>query len=206
MNSVLLGHFYLLLLQWLRKKQYCFPHVHSDAEVTKYGSIFSSTLRSVTQSISCMEIKTTRRERLGKNGIFSVKLTLSTSLPPSPFFSPFSLRGSSWKTAGPHIPTSLWEQQRSTQHWQHAEHSLFQQQCNLTGESNTEEQHRSAEVQRTVCCWHQRFNALSLVPLWKREDRLFYRKKDWFSFGEATMCMCVYTCTQCMGKHSLLDL
>lgn len=54
------------------------------------------------------------------------------SFPLTPFYSPLFLRWNSWKTAGPYVPTSLWKQQCSTQHWQHTEYPLFQQQCDIT--------------------------------------------------------------------------
>ena len=45
---------------------------------------------------------------------------------------------------------------------------------------------------------------------WKKKNKqggiFLQKKKDWFSFGEATVRVSVCMCTQCMGKHSLLDL
>lgn len=119
------------------------------------------------------------------------------------FFSCLSLRGNSGKTAGPYVATRLGEQQRSAQHWQHAEHSLLQQQCHLT-----RGQLRSS-AGLCVDIGQQRLNVkrIGLVASEKNEERFFYRKKKTtFSFGEATVCVSVYMSTQCMSEHSLLDL
>lgn len=91
-------------------------------------------LRSVTHDTHRMEIQTTRKRRLGRNGLLFSMTTNVFNFPSlnPPFFSPLSLRGNSGKTAGPYVPASLREQQCSAQHWQHPEHPLFQQQCNLT--------------------------------------------------------------------------
>lgn len=172
-------------------------------------------LRSVTQDIRCMEVQTTRRGGLGRKGLL---LSMTTNIfnfpsPNVPFFSPLSLRGNGGKTAGPYVPTSLREQQCGAQHWQHTEHPLFQQQCNLTPGG----QHRlrsNIGVQRFkgLCVDVSFLKLKGLVWLVafekKNEEGFFYRKKKKktdFLLGKP-LCVCVYTCTQCMGKHSLLDL
>lgn len=193
-DSVHLGHFHLLLLQWLRKQQYYFPHVHTDAKVTKYSSIFSGTLRSVPQNISCIEKKTTRRGRLGRNGIFSVTTNIFRFSPTIFFlFSPFSLRGSGWKTSGPYIPTSLWEQQCSTQHWQHAEHSLFQQQCNLTVGRATLRNSIGVQRFKGLCVVH---NSVLTLNVWFLYENMRMdcstEKKTVFLLGKP-LCVCVCT-------------
>lgn len=121
------------------------------------------------------------------------------------FFSCLSLRGNSRKTAGPHVATRLREQQCSSQHWQHTEHTLLQQQRHLT-RGHTEEHHRAVWGHPTAA-----FNVKKngLVASEKNEEGFFYtkeKKKDWLSFGEATVCVSVYVSTQCMSEHSLLDL
>ncbi|RLW05900.1 hypothetical protein DV515_00004917 [Chloebia gouldiae] len=76
-----------------------------------------------------------------------------------PAFSLSLKQGDIGKTAGPYVTTSLREQQCSTQHWQHTEHPLLQQQCHLT------RGHSRGAAQDCVGTSHSSFLTLQLQHL-----------------------------------------
>lgn len=157
-------------------------------------------LRSVTPDIHCMEIQTTRRGSLGRNGLlFSMTTNIFNFPCPDPFFSPFpqGKQQEDSRSLRPRQPPRT-AVQRTALAAHRAPPALAAVQPN-SGGNTAEEQHRSAWVQRTVR-GHQLFEVkrIDLVAFEKRRRNFSTGKKKKrliFFWGSHCVCECVYVHT-----------
>lgn len=153
-------------------------------------------LRSVTQYINCREKRSPEEEDWEEMDCCFLWQHFQFPFSWPHFFSCLSLRGNSRKTAGPHVATRLREQQCSSQHWQHTEHTLLQQQRHLT-RGHTEEQHRAVWGHPTAA-----FNVKKngLVASEKNEEGFFYtkEKKKRLIIFWGSHCVC-----ECVREHTM---